>query len=133
MTYQELQRYRSIEQSIRDLRARRSDLRLIAAGLGGKPPSDVPSGKSRGDGTSRLTALMDKILELDVRIGERLVELEEAKLSVEEWCDDLPPSEAEVIKLRYVKGLSMKRVAYKLHRSVPRCYQLHDNAVSRLK
>lgn len=85
-------------------------------------------GNDDSDGPHRSDALADT--ESDT---SRSVELKERRRRLAEAIDRLPPVEKRVIALYYRDRLTFKEIGRVLERSESRAYQLHSQAVGRLR
>lgn len=130
MTNNDLLRCRDIPREIGSLRRRIADLRSSASW------SPVASGM--GDGVhgaasdDRMAAYLSQVEKLADRLSERVVELEALRQSIDLWADTLPAQQGQIIRLRYVEGMSWQRVARATHYDERHARRIHAAALTRL-
>lgn len=125
-----LSEYRSLRREIESLKERRArimaDLTRVTQVI-----SDMPRG---GSGDDKLLRAMAKLDEIDRELGETVDRYIDTCGEILTDIEGLGDSTArEVMRLRYVDGLSWGRIARKLHYSKSRLYVIHRRALEELR
>lgn len=130
MTNNDLLRCRDIPRELGSLRRRIADLRSsaswspVASGMG--------DGVHGGGSDDRMAAYLSQVERLADRLSERVVELEALRQSIDLWADTLPAQQGQIIRLRYVEGMSWQRVARATHYDERHVRRIHAAALTRL-
>ena len=129
MTQKDLRECRRLRQKIRRLNENierlRSEMESTTKAL-----SAVPTG---GGGHDRLGEQICTFIGLISQKADQVLALETLKNKVEEWASTLPEHQGLIICLRYVDGLSWKRVAKAANYSEDHCFTLHRAALRKLE
>lgn len=126
-----LSEYRALRREIESLKERRArimeDLTRVTQVI-----SDMPRGPGSGD--DKLLKAMAKLDDIDRELGETVDRYIDTCSGVLTDIEGLGDSTArEVMRLRYVDGLSWGRIARKTHYSKSRLYQIHRGALRELR
>ena len=89
----------------------------------------MPAG---GDGHDHMMAYVARLDELEKRFAELLIEQADARLKVELALKTLPEQQERVLRLRYIEGLSWRRIAWRTHYSEPHLRRINAAALKRL-
>ncbi|MDD3243545.1 MAG: hypothetical protein PHD32_07485, partial [Eubacteriales bacterium] len=104
MTIQKLKSVRAIRQEADDLSERIERLRS-AAERTTSAPSITGFGGGSGS-TDRMAEQAAKLVDLISRRQQRLIYLEMQLEEIEEWLDGLSLEQREIMRLRYLKGMT---------------------------
>ena len=125
-----LSEYRSLRREIESLKERRArimaDLTRVTQVISGMPRG--------GSGDDKLLKAMAKLDDIDRELGETVDRYIDTCSGILTDIEGLADSTArEVMRLRYVDGLSWGRIARKTHYSKSRLYQIHRAALEELR
>ena len=81
---------------------------------------------------NRLEEDMAKLDELERELVGEVAAFEQETQDAEQLLDGLPVREQRIMRLRYVEGMSWRRVARKAHYSQQHCFRIHDAALKRI-
>ena len=130
MTLNELRAVRDTHIQIENLNERIARLRSALESCTPKPLTKMPKGT---------LVVQDKLAESVAKLIEMENELEQKKLdlairyeAVERWIDTLPPCQAQVIRLRYLDGMSWRQVARETGYSYDRAKHIHSDVLKKL-
>lgn len=70
---------------------------------------------------------------LRVLYEQKLQELTEAQIAIEQAIAQLSPVERQLIRLRYLDGLEWHRVCSRIHYEWRQTHRIHANALEKLK
>lgn len=129
MTKEDLKKLAFLNERLRSLEWQKKQLRDAASGCT-RRLTGMPAGSAVYD---RLAAYAAKLDELDTLYAELLCSLGELRLRLETALAELPAQQERVLRLRYVEGLSWRRVSCRLHYSEPHLRRIHDAALRRLE
>ena len=126
-----LSEYRSLRREIESLKERRvrimADLTRVTQKISGMP-------RGSGSGDDKLLKGMAKLDDIDKQLGETVDRYIDTCSEILADIDGLEDSTArEVLRLRYVDGLSWGRIARTTHYSKSRLYQIHSQALRELR
>lgn len=126
MTIEDFKRLRVMRQEIESKRERIARLRSQMERMT-QAPSLVPGGGL----PQTLEDQMAKYLALEDELASAILALEYDINYAETVIDQLPASEALIMRLRYVDGKSWNKVARSSGYSVDHCFTLHRHALER--
>lgn len=115
----------------KELKARELYLIDKAAGIAGKN-RDASFGGTR-QSSDRIGNYIDDLEELQEKIRELDLEMEQRELHVLEAITGLPNDEGNVMYCRYIKRMTWEKVATDVHFSVRHCRRLRRKAIDRLR
>ena len=125
MTKQNLQRYREImleaEQLQEQMKRLESTIIFPSQKLKDLPPSSFDNDK--------MAKIVEKLLALQDLYAKKLSDSCVAQLEVESYISSLPEREQRLMRYRYIEGLTWEQVADKMHYSLRRVRQIHDQAL----
>lgn len=136
MTYQEkkkyLRQYRNIDKRLEALKEKRAAIYEQATKI---TPNYTDS--PRGDGGNKIQAAIERLDELEKRLGEEYLQLTAQKCDIETAISAMP-NLLEKIVLQYAytnkpEPLSLVQIAFKTHYSLDRVKQLHGQALLHIK
>ena len=78
---------------------------------------------------NKLEEDMAKLDELERELVGEVAALEQDAQDAEELLDGLPVREQRIMRLRYVEGMSWRKVARKAHYSQQHCFRIHGAAL----
>jgi DNA-directed RNA polymerase specialized sigma24 family protein len=81
---------------------------------------------------NRLEEDMAKLDELERQLIGEIAALEQAAQAAERLLDRLPAQQQRIMRLRYVDGLSWRRVARRAHYTEKHCLKIHRAALKRI-
>lgn len=101
--------------------------------LDGAPSGVKLDGLPRGSGTGDPTwAIVVKRLELQEEYREKMSELLEAQRRIETMIEGLEPVERNLLRHRYIEGLSWEGVCVEMHYSWRQTHYIHARALDRM-
>jgi RNA polymerase sigma factor (sigma-70 family) len=130
LTLNDLRAVRYAHLQVRSLNERIARLRSALEGCTARPLSPLPQG-----GTTARDKLGDdvaRLLELEERRRKQIIDLEMLLEKVEKWIDELPPQQAQVMRLRYVDGLDWRQVARRASYTSEHCRKINAMACRKL-
>ena len=130
MTTTDLRAVRDTHMQIQSLTERIARLRSALESCTPKPLSRMP--KSRAASQDKLGDDVIRLLELEERRRQQIIDLELRLEDVESWIDSLSPQQARVMRLRYVDGLSWRQVARRCHYSCDWVRHMHSDLLNEL-
>lgn len=129
ITRADLERIRVIRQRVESLLLRRDRLRESIMRMTPSRLSDMPHGNAFRDPMAEYIVRLEAIEEQYTRT---LAELEEWLAMVDEALSRMRPDYQMLLRLRYVDGLSWRRIARKMHFSEDWVKHLHGDALRNL-
>lgn len=82
-----------------------------------------------GEYHDRMAEYMAQLDELERDIGKTILRLESEILRIETEIETLQPREQMIIRLRYIDGLSWRKIAARTHYAERHCKRLHKTAL----
>ncbi len=113
---------RSLEQQKEQLRASVTSCTQRLTGM--------PSGSGEYD---RLAAYVARLSELEERYADLLIRLADERLRLESALASLPAQQERVLRLRYVEGLSWRKISRRTHYSEPHLRRICEAGLRRLE
>lgn len=129
VTREDLWRLRSYNERLRSLERQKEQLRDAVTNMTQRL-TGMPSG---GDGHDRMMAFVARLDELEARYADLIAEQAEARLQVERALLLLPEQQERVLRLRYIEGLSWKKIGKIMHYDVSTLIRKHKNALKKLE
>ena len=90
----------------------------------------MPAG---GDGHDRMMAYVAKLDELEDKFAKLIIEQAETRLKVEQAIEDLPEQQERVLRLRFIDGLSWRKIGRRMHYSESHLRKISAAALRRLE
>jgi RNA polymerase sigma factor (sigma-70 family) len=130
LTPQKLRAVRDMRLQIESLNERIARLRSALESCTPKPLTKMP--KSTPIVQDRLAKSISKLVEMETELQHKLIDLAVLYEEVERWLDELPPTQAFVVRLRYVDGMSWRQVARETGYSYDRVRHIHSDVLKKL-
>lgn len=128
MTIQDLQACRDIRGQIESLDERIVRLRSQAERLC-RPLTGLPG----GDESDHLAKYVAKLDELERQRAGQIITLEERLQACDDWIATLPVQQANVMRLRYIRGLPWRQVAERANYCRQHCTKIHKAAIVKMR
>lgn len=90
----------------------------------------APSSTGSGSAQERLA---DRTMELRAMYTEKIAELTDQQLAIEAAIDDLQPRMRQLLRCRYIEGLTWEEVCVRMSYSWRQTHRLHAEALEQLK
>lgn len=117
--------YRSIGSIERRIAALRDTLERTTVQLNGMPHGS--------EGADKMSAMVADIVDLMSKLDERRVKCEQGMQDVERVFDTLPDQQRRVMRLRYIDGMSWKKIAKETHYDISYLVRIQQAALERIK
>ena len=130
MTIEELKSYRQIKREIGHIRSQIAEADKNMVYLQSVIISDMPRG---GEAVSKLEKAIEQKDKLCGLLYHEIERLSKLQIKIEYAISQLPPSEREVMRLRYIDGLRFEKIALKTNYAVRNIFYIHRKAVDKLK
>lgn len=125
VTHEDLKRLRSMKFTLESKTERRDRLRSYMMGHA-VVIDDMPHAPAWKDPMAEYMAKLD---ELERDIGKTILRLESEIQRIETEIETLQPREQMIIRLRYIDGLSWRKIAARTHYAERHCKRLHKTAL----
>ena len=86
-----------------------------------------------GDGHDRMMAYVAQLDELEEKYAGLITRQTEARLKVEQALAELPEQQERVLRLRYIDGLSWRKIGRRMHYSESHLRKISAAAMRRLE
>jgi RNA polymerase sigma factor (sigma-70 family) len=130
LTPQKLRAVRDMRLQIESLNERIARLRSALESCTPKPLTKMPKGTPIVQ--DRLAESVSKLVEMETELQHKLIDLTVLHEEVERWLDELPPTQALIIRLYYIEGLSLRKAAREAGYSYDRAKHIHSNVLKKL-
>lgn len=129
MTREDLRRLRSYRERLQSLEQQKEQLRAAVTNMTQRL-TGMPGG---GDGHDRMMTFVARLDELEAQYAELITEQAEARLKAERALLLLPEQQERVLRLRYVEGLSWRKISRRTHYSEPHLRRICEAGLRRLE
>ena len=117
--------YRSIGSIERRIAALEETLERTTVQLNGMPHGS--------DGADKMSAMVADIVDLMTKLDERRIKCEKDMQEVERVFDSLPDQQRRVMRLRFIDGMSWKKIAKETHYDRSYLIRIQQAALERIK
>ena len=90
----------------------------------------MPHGSDRAD---KMSAMVADIVDLMTKLDERRIKCEKDMQEVERVFDSLPDQQRRVMRLRFIEGMSWKKIAKETHYDRSYLIRIQQAALERIK
>ena len=125
-----LRQYKPLEKEIACLK---NEIERLRESFLSPPNNDgLPRAKGRRD---RITILVSRIIDLDNILSEKLSQMVDCRLEIEEALETLEAADRLLIRLRYIEGFDWDKIALELgyDKQGKNVYKRHNNIIRKLK
>lgn len=116
--------YRSIGNIERRIESLRGTLERTTQQMNGMPHGS--------DGSDKMASMVSEIVDLLGKLDERRVRIEEGMQEIERAFDALPDQQRRIMRLRYIEGMSWKKIARETHYAESHLIKIQRAALERL-
>ena len=131
MTRERLQQYRTLTLECRQLAELLTELEATMTAPKSQRLDGMPHSPSKGD--NPLETIVVRHIELQARYRAKLDELTAARLEVEQAAETLPSRERQLIRWRYIEGLSWDKVCDRMNYGWAQVHRIHRLALAQLE
>lgn len=129
MTASDLKGIRACHSKVRSLQQRVDRLRCAMYSPASPVLSHAPHGGGISDPTAKAAVT---IAQMELRLLEMIIDLEQRIEAVEVQIAKMPWEDQQIIRERYVNGLSWRQVARACNRSIDNCFTRHRKIMAKL-
>lgn len=130
MTKETLQKYQHIKRERDQIRLRLDELEARLGSMGGSNLDGMPRSSVPGDPTGRAAT---QHLALVEHYEAKLAELDALQLEIEQAIERLEPVERQLLRCRYIDGMSWEAVCVAMGYSWRQTHRLHSAALQKLR
>lgn len=131
MTKERLKRYRHIKEETRQIKDLLEELEARVYGLQSQELSDLPRAHTAKSGSAQERAA-DSSMQLRERYRAKLEELAEEQLAIEEAIEALEPTQRQMLRYKYIEGMTWEEVCVAMNYSWRQVHRLHAKALKQL-
>jgi RNA polymerase sigma factor (sigma-70 family) len=130
MTKEELKKYQALKREQAQIEEMLWELQATMTAPKTAKIDGEPRGPSSGAGLENIVA---KHLELEERYNAKLAEIIALRLAIEQAIDTLEPTERQLMRHRYIDGLTWEEVCVKMTYSWRQTHRIHGRALNKLR
>ena len=130
MTKEELHRYQALKKEQAQIEEMLWEIQATMTAPKTSRIDGEPHGPSTGAGLENIVA---KHLELEERYNAKLEEIIATRLSIEQAIDCLEPTERQLMRYRYIDGLTWEEVCVAMTYSWRQTHRIHGRALNKLR
>lgn len=133
MTKEELRSYRALTKERKQLETLLEEIESPLYSAKVQRLTGMPSASGSGESGSAQERLADRTMELRARYAEDIAELAERQLAIEQAIDALPSTMRQLLRARYIEGLTWEEVCVCIGYGWRQTHRVHAEALQRMK
>lgn len=135
MTKEELRSYRALTKERKQLETLLEEIEspLYSAKVQRLTGMPFSPGTGSGESGSAQERLADRTMELRAEYAENIAELAERQLAIEQAIDALPSTMRQLLRARYIEGLTWEEVCVCIGYGWRQTHRIHAEALQRMK
>lgn len=133
MTKEELRSYRALTKERKQLETLLEEIESPLYSAKVQRLTGMPSASGSGESGSAQERLADRTMELRAEYAENIAELAERQLAIEQAIDALPSTMRQLLRARYIEGLTWEEVCVCIGYGWRQTHRIHAEALQRMK
>lgn len=133
MTKEELRSYRALTKERKQLETLLEEIESPLYSAKVQRLTGMPFSPGSGESGSAQERLADRAMELRARYAEDIAELAERQLAIEQAIDALPSTMRQLLRARYIEGLTWEEVCVGIGYGWRQTHRIHAEALQKLR
>ena len=133
MNKEELRDYRALTKERKQLETLLEEIESPLYSAKVQRLTGMPFSPGSGESGSTQERLADRTMELRAKYADKIAELTERQLAIEQAIDALPSTMRQLLRARYIEGLTWEEVCVSIGYGWRQTHRIHAEALQKLR